>query len=163
MLSLEFRSVSGTINLSMEGRHKKVQIVVAARTPSGEWSCLILKRNKEGGGIWQNVTGSVDENETFEDGALRETQEETALQLESIIDIHEIGLVYKFLDRWKRKVEERTFLIMSDQQWKPTLDPKEHSDWKWVGLNDVTSNMLEWPSNTETLLKAVQILRRMAA
>lgn len=147
----------------MEGRHKKVQIVVAAPTPSGEWACLILKRNKAGGGIWQNVTGSVDDNETFEDGALRETQEETALKIESIVDIHEIGLVYKFVDRWKRKVEERTFLIVSDVQWKPTLDPKEHDDWKWVTLREITPDMLEFPSNSETLFKACQILRRMAA
>lgn len=147
----------------MEGRHKKVQIVVAAPTPSGEWACLILKRNKAGGGIWQNVTGSVDENETFEDGALRETQEETALSLETIVDIHEIGLVYKFQDRWKRKVEERTYLIVADQQWKPVLDPKEHDDWKWVVLSEIHAELLEFPSNTETLLKAVQILRRMAA
>ena len=147
----------------MEGRHKKVQIVVAAPTPSGEWACLLLKRNKEGGGIWQNVTGSVDDPETFEEGALRETQEETALQIETIVDIHEIGLVYKFVDRWKRKVEERTFLIVSEAQWKPTLDPKEHADWKWVVLSEITPDLLEWPSNNETLLKAVQILRRMAA
>lgn len=147
----------------MEGRHKKVQVVVAAPAPSGEWSCLILKRNPDGGSIWQNVTGSVEDHETYEDGALRETQEETALKLESIVDIVEIGLVFKFVDRWKRKVEERTFLIVSDQQWKPTLDPKEHVDWKWVPLSEVSTDLLEWPSNSQTLLKAAQILRRMAA
>lgn len=149
--------------VTTEGRHKKVQIVVAAPTPTGVWACLILKRNKEGGGIWQNVTGSVDENETFEEGALRETIEETGLAVESIVDIHEIGLVFKFLDRWKRKVEERTFLIVSEQQWKPVIDPKEHADWKWVPLHEIDPSVLEWPSNSETLLKAVNILKRMAA
>jgi dATP pyrophosphohydrolase len=147
----------------MEGRHKKVQIVVAAPTPSGVWSCLILKRNRDGGGIWQNVTGSVEKDETFEDGALRETQEETALPIENIVDIRELGLIFNFVDRWKRKVEERTFLIVSDKQWKPTLDPKEHDDWKWVNLDEISPELLEWPSNREALMKASRILRRTAA
>lgn len=147
----------------MEGRHKKVQIVIAAPTPSGEWSCLILQRNKDGGRIWQNVTGSVEAGETFEEGALRETQEETGLALENIIDITELGLTFTFTDRWKRKVDEHTYLIVCDRQWKPVLDAQEHENWRWIELPEISSRTLEWPSNNDALMKAVRILRRTAA
>ncbi len=147
----------------MEGRHKKVQIVIAALTPSGEWQCLILQTNKERGHYWQNVTGSVDDGETFEEGALREAQEETGLPLEVIVDIQELGLVHTFLDRWKRKVEERCFLIVCESQWKPEIHHKEHENWRWISLNEVKPTTLEWPTNSEALEKAARILRRMAA
>lgn len=147
----------------MEGRHKKVQIVIAALTPSGEWQCLILRTNKVRGHYWQNVTGSIDGDETFEEGALREAQEETGLPLEGIVDIHDLGMPQTFFDRWKRKVVEHTFLVVCEQQWKPVIHHEEHDDWRWLALSEITPNTLEWPSNSEALAKAARILRRMAA
>jgi len=147
----------------MEGRQRKVQVVLAATAPSGEWSFLIFKTNKERGHFWQNVTGSVEEGETFEEAALREAQEESALQVEAIVDIQELGLVYHFQDKWRRKVEEHTFLIVLEAQWKPTIDPKEHEDWRWMTIREIGKDCLEWPSNVEALEKSANMLRRMGA
>lgn len=147
----------------MEGRHKKVQVIIAAPTPSGEWAFLILKTNQARGRFWQNVTGSLEGKETFEEGALREAQEETALPIESILDIQDLGLLFSFTDRWKRKVEERAFLLICDQQWKPTLSAHEHEDWRWIPLSEISPKSVAWPNNAEALAKAARILRRMAA
>ncbi len=147
----------------MEGRHKKVQVVLAAPNGAGEWHFLIFKTNKDRGRFWQNVTGSVEGKETFEEAALREAQEESALPLEAIVDIRDLALVFTFTDRWKRKVEERAFLIVGDRQWEPTLDSKEHESCRWVSLRELAQGLVEWPSNLEALNKAARILRRMAA
>lgn len=147
----------------MEGRQRKVQVVLAAISPEGVWSFLVFRTNPERGSFWQNVTGSVEEGETFEEAALREAQEESGLAIEHIVDIEDLNLVHHFLDRWKRKVEEHTFLIVLEGQWKPRLDPHEHVDWKWLEINEVEDNCLEWPSNVEALEKASLLLKRMGA
>ena len=145
----------------MEGRHRKVQVVLAAIAPSGEWSFLIFKTNKERGQYWQNVTGSVEEGETFEEAALREAQEESALKIESIVELQELGVVHHFQDRWKRKVEEHGFLIVADEQWKPTIDHSEHEDWRWITAQEVKKDCVEWPTNLEALERSLAMLRRM--
>lgn len=147
----------------MEGRHKKVQVVLAAPNSAGEWHFLIFKTNKERGRFWQNVTGSLEGKETFEEGALREAQEESAMPMEAIVDIRDLALTFTFTDRWKRKVEEKAFLIVLDRQWDPELDPKEHDECRWFPATELAEKQVEWPSNFEALSKAARILRRMAA
>jgi ADP-ribose pyrophosphatase YjhB (NUDIX family) len=147
----------------MEGRHRKVQVVLAARAPSGEWGFLIFKTNKDRGRFWQNVTGSVEDGETYEEAALREAQEESGLMLENIVEIESLALVEKFVDRWKKKVEEHAYLIVLDEQWKPTLDLSEHEDWQWVPISELNPLSVEWSGNAQALLKSAQMLRRMGA
>ena len=104
----------------MEGNHKKVQVIITARDPEGSWSALILKTNKDRGQFWQNVTGSVDEGESFEEAALREAQEETGLEIEKIVEFDGLELSFEFKDRWKKNVHEECFLIVADDIWKRT-------------------------------------------
>lgn len=147
----------------MEGRHRKVQVTLAALAPSGEWNFLIFKTNKQRGQFWQNVTGSVDEGETYEEAALREAQEESGLDINHIVDIQSLALVEQFADRYKKKVEEHAYLIVLDEQWKPTLDPHEHEDWKWVPISELSPTIVEWPGNARALEKSAALLRRMGA
>ncbi|MBY0517988.1 MAG: NUDIX domain-containing protein [Bacteriovoracaceae bacterium] len=151
------------MKVTMEGRHRKVQVVLAAIAPSGEWSFLIFKTNKDRGQFWQNVTGSVEEGETFEEAALREAKEESALNIESIIELQDLGLTTTFQDRWKRKVEEHSYLIVCEEQWKPTIDPSEHEDWKWILISSLKSDCVEWPSNYDAIERAAKLVRRMGA
>src|SRR5690606_33811393 len=97
----------------MSGKTKKAQVVVAAVDKASQTQeFLLLQTNERRGSFWQNITGKVEENETYEEGALREAMEETGLLLEGIQEILSLGLCYEFTDQYKRKVVEETFLII---------------------------------------------------
>jgi len=149
------------MEVSMEGSHKKVQVIITARDPDGSWSALILKTNKERGQFWQNVTGSVDEGESFEAAALREAQEETALDIEKIVDFLSLEIPFEFKDRWKKNVVEECFLVVAEEIWKPTIDAHEHENWKWVKLTDVTLDTFKYESNFIAIEKARKMVLRM--
>ena len=90
---------------------RKAQVTIFYRYERGKKHFLLLKTNKKRGEYWQNVTGSVDKDETYQEGALREAIEETGLKKKMIKKIHPTELCFQFHDRWGRDVKEKTFLI----------------------------------------------------
>ncbi len=144
----------------MEQKIKKAQVTIAAIDDSSQnFKFLILQTNERRGKFWQNVTGKVEENETFEEGALREAIEETQLKIESIVDLVDLGLSFNFTDTRGRKVHEKSFLIILDQTWEVPLDPHEHINYKWIDQDDVKEGIVKFTTNFETLQKAKLILR----
>jgi len=144
----------------MDQKTKKAQVVLAALDrDSQNFQFLLLQTNERRGKFWQNVTGKVEENETFEEGGLREAIEETQLNLESIIDIIDLGLSFNFTDQRNRKVHEKCFLIILDDCWSVKLDPSEHLHFKWIKQDEVEDGVVKFRSNFETLVKAKSILR----
>lgn len=145
----------------MEKKHKKVQVAIAAiDREEQEWFLLILKTNQKRGEFWQNVTGSVEDNETFEEAALREAQEETGLEIEFIQDMVDLKKVFFFKDNRARQVEEHSFLIIADIVWPPKLDPHEHDDFRWVPLKGIKEDSVKYEGNYEVLELAIQLLKR---
>ena len=53
---------------------KKIQVVFLLPM---ERRYLLFQVNEKRGGFWQNITGSVEKNESFYEAALREINEET--------------------------------------------------------------------------------------
>jgi 8-oxo-dGTP pyrophosphatase MutT (NUDIX family) len=144
----------------MTNKIKKAQVILAALDEqSRKFEFLLLQTNQARGQFWQNVTGKIEEEETYEEGGLREAIEETALPVESILDIVDLGMNYEFKDRRGRKAHEKCFLILTDQKWTVKIDAKEHQDFKWVDQHDIEEGIVEYSSNFETLLKAQKILR----
>lgn len=144
----------------MEQKTKKAQVVLAAiDSRSQDFKLLLLQTNERRGKFWQNVTGKVEGDETFEEGALREAIEETQLNVESIVDMVDLGLVYEFTDTRGRKCREKCFLIVLDKVWDIKIDPKEHQDFKWISPDEIKSGIVEYASNFETLEKAKLTLR----
>lgn len=144
----------------METKTRKAQVVLAAIDEvSHSFQILLLQTNQKRGLFWQNVTGKIDEGETFEEGGLREAIEETKLNIESIVDIVDLGLTYHFTDSRGRKVNEKCFLIILDKKWEITLDPHEHSAYKWVPVAEINDESVKYSSNFETLQKSISILR----
>lgn len=144
----------------MSAKTKKAQVVVAAIDQVGHsFHFLLLQTNERRGSFWQNVTGKIEDGETFEEGALREAIEETALEVESIVDILTLGLKYDFVDQRERKVHEETFLIIMDKKWEIKIDSDEHKAFKWVGINDIVRDSVKHESNYETLLKSQKLLK----
>jgi len=144
----------------MNQKTKKAQVLLAAIDQASQnFHFLLLQTNEQRGKFWQNVTGKIEGDETFEEGGLREAIEETHLKVESIIDIVDLGLNYEFTDQRGRKVHEKSFLIICDQKWDIQIDPKEHVNFKWIKQDDVEEGIVKFRSNLETLEKAKLILR----
>lgn len=144
----------------MTKKSKKAQVVIAAIDENSQsFQILLLQTNKARGEFWQNVTGKIEDNETVEEGALREAIEETALEIEHILDIVDLGLIYEFTDKHERKVHEKCFLIILDKKWNIKIDPKEHQAYKWLSIPEIQSGIVKYSSNFETLEKALSLLR----
>lgn len=148
----------------MDQKTKKAQVIVAAiDETSHSFQFLLLQTNERRGKFWQNVTGKIEDGETFEEGGLREAIEESGLKIESIVDIVDLGLTYEFVDQRERSVREKSFLIICDKKWDIQIDPKEHQDFKWVEQNQIEEGIVKFRSNLETLEKAKLILRHWGA
>lgn len=144
----------------MGNKTKKAQVVLAAldQTSHG-FLFLLLQTNERRGSFWQNVTGKLESNETFEEGGLREAIEETGLEIEKIVDILDLNLRFEFIDQRERNVHEETFLIILDEKWKVKIDPHEHQDHKWVDLTEINRESVKFESNFEALQKSQNILK----
>ena len=145
----------------MGKKTKKAQVVLAAiDKKSQSFHFLLLQTNERRGSFWQNVTGKVEEDETIEEGGLREAIEETGLNIENIIDIRNLGLTYEFIDKHERKVHEESYLIILDDKWDVKIDSHEHQSFKWVPLDEITDESVKFESNFETLVKSRKILKQ---
>jgi 8-oxo-dGTP pyrophosphatase MutT (NUDIX family) len=144
----------------MTQKTKKAQVVIAAvNHEQNSFSILLLQTNEKRGQFWQNVTGKIEENETYEEGGLREAIEETNLKVDDIVEMLDLELSYEFVDARKRDVREKSFLLVLDKMWNVVIDPKEHQDFKWVGINDVYEESVKHKSNLETIRKSQKLLK----
>ena len=145
----------------MDQKIKKAQVILAAiDNDSQSIKFLLMQTNEKRGKFWQNVTGKINDNETFEEGGLREAIEETQLNIESIVDIVDLGMSFDFVDLRKRKCHEKSFLIILDRLWDVKIDPKEHMGFKWINQEDVKEGIVKFHTNFETLEKAKLIIRQ---
>ena len=140
----------------MSKRHKKVQVVVFA-THQNKIYLLRLQTNKKRGHFWQNITGSVDAEESFKDAAVRETSEETNISAkkESFI---KLDLEYEFHDQWQRDVKEKCFLLKLDHREDVIIDSKEHSHYEWKLVDNVTEKDFRFPSNYEVFQEGLKFI-----
>jgi len=125
---------------------QKIQIVTLA-----ENQLLLLQFAKFHGGGFQNITGSVENDETFQQAAERELHEEIGLA-KSVTDI---GLTFSFKDRWGFVVEEKVFLCELNKIPSITLS-EEHQAYKWVPIEKVTIADFVFPTNFEAFKKALE-------
>lgn len=147
-------------NKMMEKKIKKAQVVIAALDQNSRtFEFLLLKTNQKRGSFWQNATGKIEQNETIEEGGLREAIEETHLKVDDIVDMIDLNLSFSFTDRRERKVLEKCFLIILDQKWDVKIDPHEHESFQWVNINNIHSESVKFSSNFEALERAIKILR----
>lgn len=102
---------------------------------------LLLKRseNENYGGIWQMVTGSIDEGEKASDTALREIKEETGLTPEKLWVVPNVNSFYS---------PEKDSLIMIPVfaalvNNEAVVISSEHSEYQWVDKEKAKS-LLAW-------------------
>ena len=140
----------------MQQNHQKAQIVVFAKT-SKKMKVLLFQTNKKRGSFWQNITGSVEKNESYLMGALREFREETGISDDTIQEIKLLKCDFKFTDLYKRKVSEKCFAILLTKKCSPKLDAKEHQNFKWHDVNKISEENYKFPSNFQAFCEAKKL------
>ena len=111
---------------------------------------LLLKRSSEkdyGAGIWECVTGRVDQGESFEDALYREVREEVGLAVRAAFII---GTTH-FYRGEERPENELLGVVYGCEVVGETAVQmsQEHSEYRWATLKDVqalqnSTNRSEW-------------------
>jgi 8-oxo-dGTP diphosphatase len=111
---------------------------------------LLLKRNarrRTSPDKWQTPSGFMKEGESAEKAVLREVKEETSLDG----TIKKSGSAFEVIDEWARWII-LPFLV-SVKSDKVIIETKEHSAFRWVNVDEVTS--FECVKGIDEDLKAV--------
>jgi len=104
---------------------------------------------KHGEGGWFVITGSVENNETYEEAVRREVMEETGLTTKEIISLN-WGSVYN----WEDDVcKEHNFISFVDSA--DIVLNEEHSKYKWLDINKFISK-IRWDDSKELLKKVLE-------
>jgi dihydroneopterin triphosphate diphosphatase len=130
-------------------KHKKVQVATIAKNNTNcqnNYQLLLLQTNPQRGQFWQNMTGSVESDESFLEAAVREINEETGIEIEptKLIDL---GLEFNFHDQWQREVTERCYLLLLTAPQEITIDAHEHQAYIWKNIHEVTQSDFKYQSN----------------
>ncbi|MDD4975825.1 MAG: NUDIX hydrolase [Bacteriovorax sp.] len=129
---------------------QKIQIVTIAQN-----QLLLLQFAKIHNEGFQNITGSVEYDETFMEAARRELLEEISVA-SPVIDIHH---EFHFHDRWGDDVEEKVFLCLLNKIPIITLS-EEHQSFKWIPIENVTPADFVFPTNFEAFQKALEFTKK---
>jgi 8-oxo-dGTP pyrophosphatase MutT (NUDIX family) len=133
----------------LSNRSRKAQVWIGFQAKGSAPEVLLFRVIDRRGGGWHPVTGGVDDHEKFADGAKRELEEETGMNVHSGEWI-DLDYEVHFDGRWG-PVEERAYaLILREAKIDPVLDPKEHLEFQWVPLKEARAR-LEFDSQRNAL------------
>jgi dATP pyrophosphohydrolase len=113
---------------------------------------LLLKRapGRLFPGLWQPVTGGLEDGETIVDGALRELVEETGIDptgIEALYGLDQVNLFHA--DHLDALQAEAVFAAQLRAGVEAVLS-HEHDDQRWVSPADAASMVL-WPAYREAI------------
>lgn len=128
---------------------RKVQVVIIEKSSAAN-KLIQFRVTAERGGFWQNITGSVEQNESFENAARRELYEECGLNLGPLTDLH---LEFSFKDRWGEEVQEKVFLALVTSPRLIRLS-SEHQEYRLLPLDKIRPDDFGYISSYEAFLKA---------
>jgi 8-oxo-dGTP pyrophosphatase MutT (NUDIX family) len=121
------------------------RVVLSARdVPSID---ILLLRRAPGrilAGLWQCVSGSLEDDDRVAVGALRELREETGFGPDAIEAFYDIDLVNQFHEpSYDAIVSAAVFAVRVRKDAEPTLSA-EHDDCRWAHLDDALADVV-WP------------------
>ncbi|MCO4754282.1 MAG: NUDIX domain-containing protein [Bacteriovoracaceae bacterium] len=137
---------------------RKVQTILFFRNANKQITFLILRMNQRRKSLWQNVTGSVDEGESFDQAAIREAKEETGLVDSNILKLHKLESFFEFTDQWKKDVHEKCFALEVKEKFEVVLDPSEHDSFKWINQEDINIDSVHYETNWTAI---EEVLKRL--
>ncbi|GAA4341690.1 dihydroneopterin triphosphate diphosphatase [Variovorax defluvii] len=137
-------------------------VLVVIHTPALE---VLLIRRADAEDFWQSVTGSKDHpDEPLALTAAREVAEETGIRCGEgsplAQGLRSWGLqnVYEIYPRWRSRYApgithntEHLFGLCVPERLTPTLDPREHTAWRWLPYQEAADACFS-PSNAEAIL-----------
>ncbi|OUM01346.1 dihydroneopterin triphosphate diphosphatase [Variovorax sp. JS1663] len=137
-------------------------VLVVIHTPALE---VLLIQRADADDFWQSVTGSKDHpDEPLALTAAREVAEETGIDCAKgsalAQSLRDWGLqnVYEIYPRWRSRYApgvthntEHLFGLCVPERLTPTLDPREHTAWRWLPYHEAADACFS-PSNAEAIL-----------
>lgn len=137
-------------------------VLVVIHTPALE--VLLIKR-ADAEDFWQSVTGAKDSlDEDFRDTAVREVLEETGIDcgpgspLTTGLRDWQLENVYEIYPRWRHRYApgvtrntEHLFGLRVPAGTSVTLNPREHTQWRWLPWREAADVCFS-PSNAEACL-----------
>lgn len=133
---------------------------------------LLIKRADADEEFWQSVTGSKDQpDEPLALTAAREVEEETGIDCRAgsplagqLVD-WQLRNIYQIYPRWLARYApgvthntEHLFGLLLPGPLAPRLNPREHTDWRWLPWREAADACFS-PSNAEAILLLPQFAR----
>lgn len=109
--------------------------------------------------FWQSVTGSQEKDETIEQTAAREVLEETGIDTARWCPHNwQKNHQYEIYEQWRHRYPpgtthntEHVFSLCVPREIKITLQPREHSEFIWLPIEEAAEKVFS-PSNKEAIL-----------
>ena len=128
--------------------------IVCYNDKKNDWEFLLLRRsmNTIYPGIWQGVTGKIENSETPYQTALRELEEETGLKAYRLFTVDKVNMFYDAKKDTMNLIPVFGAIVQSND----IILSKEHTEYKWCDLNE-TIKLITWDQQK----KGVQIFYDM--